>query len=331
MVTSTPRDPWRIVWQIVTSDGLLTILLLAAAAGLMTTAWLSQAPTTDPAAYARWLSETQARFGKTTQTMQALGLFTVTHSFGFRTLLALTTGILLLRLVERGERLLSGADRRRWTALFPLLTHGGGLLLLTGLLITQLWGWQVEGLIVQGGEQIPVPGTKSWAALDKDTLRVTHSPGVVASVEAYGPGLRVSATDAQGNSLALQQAAEGEPLTQLTLALDKARFFAIPDIYLVVQLESQPSHPIEAHSPVLIQVYRSPPGRLEAETLIESDTEVTIDNVTLKLTSLPYARVTATFNPGMWPTGIGLVLVIAGVIGSIARAVRITPSADGEG
>jgi hypothetical protein len=77
MITQTPRDPWRVAWQVVTSNVLLAILLLATAAGLLMAAWLSQAPAADPATYARWLSETQAHFGKATQTMQALGVFAI--------------------------------------------------------------------------------------------------------------------------------------------------------------------------------------------------------------------------------------------------------------
>jgi hypothetical protein len=322
MVTSTPRDPWRIVWQVATGDGLLVILLLAAAAGLMATAWLSQAPAADPAAYARWLSETQARFGKTTQTMQTLGLFTVAHSLGFRTLLALLAGVLLLRLVERGERLFSEVGRRLWVDLFPFLAHGGSLLLLAGLLLTRLWGWQVEGLIAQNGERTPVPGTESWVALDKDALRVTHSPGIVAFAEAYGPGMRVGAVDGSGNPLVLQRTAETEQLTELTLALVEDRYFVIPDAQLVVQLTPQIGHSVEAHSPVLIQVYRSPPGRLETKTIIEGDTELKIGDVTLSFASAPYARVTATFNPGLWPCGTGIALTIVGLVGSVARSAR---------
>lgn len=315
------RDPWHLVWQAVTGDSLLVILLLAAAVGLLTAAWLPQAPTSNPAIYARWLSETQARFGKATQTMQTLGLFGVAHSLGFRTLLALLGGILLLRLVEHGQRLFSTADRREVSSLFPLLAHGGGLLLLIGLFITHLWSWRVEGLIVQSGERASVPGTASWVALDGDTLDITHSAGIAAFAEAGGPGARVSATDDQGNSLTVQQT-EDNPLTELTLALAEDRLFAIPEAQLVVHLAPQAGHPIEAHTPVLVQVYRYPPIRLETETVVEGDTELEIDDVRLRFTSAPYAQVTATFNPGLWPTGIGIALSIVGLGGSIIRPAR---------
>jgi hypothetical protein len=323
VMTQTPsalgrRDPWRLVWQTATGDGLLVVLLLAVAVGLLATAWLPQAPTTasNPAAYVLWLSETQARFGEATQAVQALGLFDVVHSFGFRTLLALLGGVLLVRLVERGLRP------------FSLLAHGGGLLLLIGLLITHLWSWRVEGLIVHSGERASVPGTASWVALDGGTLAITHSAGIAAFVEARGPGARVGATDAQGNPLTIQQT-EDNPLTELTLALAEDQRLAIPDAQLIVHMAPQAGHSIEAHTPVLVRVRRYPSLRLETEAVVEGDTELAVSDVRLCFTSVPYARVTATFNPGRWPTGIGIMLTIVGLGGSIVWLAR-QPRADEE-
>jgi cytochrome c biogenesis protein ResB len=362
MIAQTPRDPWRATWQLATSDGLLAALLLGIAAGLAITAWLPQMPVADPAAYARWLSKAQARFGNTTPTMQTLGLFAIARSLGFRALLALLAGCLLLRLIEIGDRLrqnrglarpagewreLTGvrlpgaannlrrrryrvlseppllqADRWPWADLFPLLAHGGALLLLAGLLVTHLWGWRVEGLIVQSGERATLPDTSKWVALDEDASEVTHSPGIVTFVEERGPGVQVRATDGTGRPLPLQQTAEADPVTQLTVALTEDQYLAIPEAQLILRLAPQPGGVIEAHSPVLAQVYRSPPGRLETETIVEGDAELTVDQVTLELASVPYARLTATSNPGLWPTGAGLVLLVAGLLGSVAWPVR---------
>ncbi|MDY6875533.1 MAG: cytochrome c biogenesis protein ResB [Chloroflexota bacterium] len=362
MITQTPRqDPWRVVWQVAISDGLLIVLLLAVATGLSITAWLPQIPLADPVAYARQLSEAQTRFGEAAQTMQTLGLFTITRSLGFRALLALLAGCLLLRLVENGDwlrqsrkvtepagewetlaevrfpdaleglrhrhyRVLSTptllqVDRWPWADLFPPLAHIGGLLLLVGLLLTHLWGWHFEGVIVQNSERVTLPHTEDWVALDDDTSRVTHSPGIVAFVEERGPGVQVNATDGTGQPLLLQQAAEASPVTQLTLALTEDQHFAIPEAQLGIRLAKQPDH-VKVHSPVLVQVYRSPPGRLVNEIVMEGDAELTVDDVTLEFTSMPYARVTATFNPGLWPTYTGIVLLLAGILGSIAWPVR---------
>ena len=362
MIDQNPRDPWRAIWRVATSDGLLAALLLGVAVGLTITTWLPQMPLVGPATYARWLSETQARFGKATPTMQTLGLFTITRTLGFRALLSLLAGCLLLRLIESGDRLrqhremvkpagewraLAGvclpevmddlhrwryrvlssppllqADRWPWADLFPLLAYSGGLLLLAGLLITHLWGWRVEGLIVQNGERVTLPGTEEWVMLDNEARRVIHSPGIMTFVEEHGPGLQARASDDTGHSLFLQQTTEADPVTQLTVALTEDQYFAIPEAQLILRLAPQPGHIIEAHSPVLVQVYLSPPGRLETEAVVEGEAELRVGDVTLELTSVPYARVSATFNPGLWPTGAGLTLLVAGLLGSVARPVR---------
>lgn len=366
MITQTSRDPWRAVWQVVTSDSLLAILLIAIAASLAITAWLPQTPTADSIAYAQWRSEAQTRFGDTTSTLQALGLFTITYSLGFRALLALFAACLVLRLIEGNDRLwqsremaeptgewrklpgedlsdivdglrrrryrllseseaespLFQADRWPWAHLFPLLIHGGALLLLVGALFTHLWGWRVEGLIVQSGEQIALHDGAEWVALGNDGRTVVHSPGVVTSVDGYGPGVQIGAINDAGERLPLQQATGTDPVTQLTVPLTEDRYIAVPEAQLVLRLTLQPGQAVAAHSPVLVQAYRSPPGRLLTEAIVEEDTQLTVDGVTLELTGAPYAQVTVTCNPGLWPSGIGIGLLMAGVLGSIAWPAR---------
>jgi hypothetical protein len=319
MIAQTPRDPWRTVWRIATGDGWLAILLLALAAGLTITTLLPQMPSDSPVAYARWLSETQARLGRATPALQTLGLFTVTRSLGFRTLLALTAACLALRLIEIGSRL-----RRKWAwaDLFPTLAHAGTLVLLAGLLVTHLWGWQATGVVVLGDERVALPGTAGWLALDQDTLRVSHSAGLATFVEARGPAIRARAIDNSGQVLSLRQAPESDPLAELSVALTEDRYFAIPDAQLVVRLTLQPGQHLQPDSPVLVQVYRSPPGELATEAVMEGSAEVTVDNVTLHLTRIPYAKVTATFNPGSWPTGAGIVLLAVGLLGDVALVAR---------
>jgi hypothetical protein len=362
MIAQTTRDPWRSAWRFAISDGLLAVLLLGVAAGLVTTVWLPQLPSADPIAYARWLSRAQARFGNATPTMQALGLFAVTRSVVFRVLLALVADCLILRLIEGGDRLLrkremaepagewralvdlrlSGvtaelqrrryrtlgdcelfqADRWPWAELFSMLVYGGGLLLLIGLLLTHLWGWQLKGLTIQSGEQVVLPGTGKWIALDSATRRVAHSPGVVTSGEGSGPGMWVSATDSAGRSLALQRTAETEPVPQLAVALTEDQYLAIPEAQRIIRLAPQPSDAMDALTPVLVQIYRSPPGRLETEMVVEGSGRLMAEELTLDLTDAPYVRLTATFNPGRWPSVAGLVFLVVGLLGAIVWPAR---------
>ena len=358
----TSRDPWRAMWRIAISDYLFVGLCLAVASGLAVTLWLPQNLASDPVAYARWLSEAQARFGDTTSTLQTLGLFAVTRSLVFRALLALLAGCLLSRLIEGGDRLrqhrqitqpvgawhpLAGvrfpgvteyvrhrryrvlgesplyqADRWPWADLFPPLAQGGALLFLAGALAAHLWGWQVAGLIVQSEQQVTLPGTTLWVALDDDGCKVAHSPGLVIFVETCGPGVRASALSRAGKPLELQGTPEAGPVAQLTVSLTEDQYFAIPEAQLIVRLAPQAGHPIAAHSPVLVQVYHSPSGRLASEQAVEGTVELEVGDVTLELASTPYARLTAAFNPGLWPTGMGLVLLGVGVLGSVAWPAR---------
>jgi cytochrome c biogenesis protein ResB len=368
MIAQASRDPWRAIWEIATSDHWIAILLLSVAVGFAIMAWLPQMPAADPIAYARWHSEMQARFGDTTETMQSLGLLSIAHSYGFRIVAALLTVSTALRSVESGDQLrrrrkvmepvgewrplanvqmsdvmdalrrrrfrISNAapfiqvDRWPWADLFPLLTHVGGLLLLAGLLVTHLWGWRVDDVIVQGGERVELPYAGAWVALDRDGHHTAHSPRIVTYVEEQLPGLEIRADDGAGHPLLLQQTADAGQVSQLTLPLTEDQYLAIPAAQLVIRLAAQPGETADvARRPVLVQVYRSPSGRLVTQTVVapltaEAPTELVVDGVTLALTHMPYARLTAVLNPGLWPTGIGLALLVVGLLGSIAWPVR---------
>jgi hypothetical protein len=360
MIAQTSRDPWRTIWQIAAGDYVLVALLLGIAMGLVITTWLPQMPVAnpaaDPVAYAQWFSETQARFGDTTSSLQALGLFTVTRSLAFRILLAILFSVLLLRLVEGYDRLrqhreisepdgewhaladvdlldtthklrrrryrvlgeppLFQIDRWPWADLLALLAHGGGVLLLIGLLITHLWGWRIEGSIVQSDETFTLPNTKAWVSWDEDTQDVSHSPGITVFVEEQVPGIQIQAADSAGQSLPLQQSPTTAPVPQLLLPLVEDQAFAIPEAQLIVRLVPHSNH-AAAHSYALVQLYRSPLGELVTESQVEEQTTLSVDGVIVEFSTVPHARLTAVFNPGLWPTGIGIVFLVVGLLGNI--------------
>ena len=364
MITQAPRGPWRVIWEIATSDHWIAALLLSIAVGFAITAWLPQRPVADPIAYARWHSEMQTRFAGSAETMESLGLLSVTQSIGFRILLAFLAVSMALRLVESGDRLrryrkvvepvgewrplanvqLSGvtkalrrqryrisnaapliqADRWPWADLFPLLIHVGGLLLLVGLLVTHLWGWRIDDIIVRGGERVNLPYAEAWVALERSGRETTHSPRIVTYVEGKLPGLEIRASDGTDHALLLQQTADTGQVPQLTLSLTEDQYLAIPAAQLVIRLAPQLDEAADgACCPVLVQVYRSPSGRLATQTVIaEAETELIVGDVTLVLTHTPYARLAAVFNPGLWPTGFGLAILIVGLLGGIAWPVR---------
>lgn len=318
-----PRDTWQTLWRIGTSAGLLAALLLGLAAGLAVTVWLPQMPAEHTVAYAEWLSEVQARFGSTTGTLQALGLFSVTRSLTFRSLLSLLAACLALRVADRAERLHS---HRAWREeLPPLLAHLGGLISMAGLLISRLYGWQLQELVIRSGETLELPDGDGWVALAGDTGSLAHGEDIIAYVEERGPGVLASAANTSGAPLGLQRSANSEPADQLNLALTEDQFFAVPEVGLVVRLSPQ-STGSAGDQPVLVQVYRSPPGELVAEDQLVDSVDLAVDTTTLHLVRTSYACVTVTRNPGRWFTGVGIASL---AVGAVAVALlQSTPAED---
>jgi hypothetical protein len=353
-------DPWRLTWRFATSDGVLVALLLVIGASVTLTTWIPQQPTSD-VDYAPWLSQMHARFGGITSAMRALGLFDVTSSLGFRAVLALLSASLFLRVIEHADRLwkrrqvegpngewkqlvgfdfselLKGLRRRRyhvvsvssffqvdrwpWSGASSLMAHAGGLLLLVGLLLSQFLGWQVEGLVLQRGERQSLPGAANWVALTGDEGRIRHSAGVVTFLQDGGPGVLVSASGEDGESLPLLLTLDAEPSTELRVALTEDIYFAIPEAELVVRLTPQSE---DAYTRASVQVFNSPTGEIILERVTDKGGQATFDveGVTLSFLPAPYTRVTATYNPGRIPALIGLTMVTVGVVGSLLWTER---------
>ncbi len=353
-------DPWRTIWRYVTGDSLLVILLVAIAASVTLTAWIPQRPSSD-ADHARWFSQARARFGDLTPALRAAGLFDVTESLGFRVLLGLLSGCLLVRLTEEADRLRQGGgavepkgdwreiaggslegmldtlrgrryrtldggsfyqvDRWPWAGMSVLMAHGGAVVLLVGLLLAHVGGWHVEGLILQEGQTASLPGANHWVALTEDGQGTRHSTGVVAFVERRGPGVSVRAVDDQGQPLGLQLTAEAEPSLELLIALTEDRYFAVPEAELIAHLMPQSDAP---YALLDVQIYRSPPGEIIAEAVTDEggQMELATERARLELTPAPYSEVTVSRNPGRWVAGCGVVLLMAGLVGNLMRPER---------
>ncbi len=353
-------DPWRLLWRFATSNEVLVALLLAIAVSLTLTAWIPHRPSSN-VDYARWLSQTQARFGEATSTMQALGLFNIVSSFGFRMLLALLSGCVFLRLIEGVDRLvtdqaiaepgsewepvsdqpfvklLDGLKRRRyrivnassfyqvdrwpWSVVLPLMAHLGVLILLLGLLLSQLFGWRAEGLVLQRGERRSLPGGDNWVALTEDGSGARHSPGLVTFVEESGLGVQVSAVRGDGESLQLLLTSDAEPSTELKIPLTGDTYFAIPEAELIVRLTPRSEEP---YARADVQIYGSPTGEIISERATDKGGQAVFDvrDVTFTFDPMPYARVMATHNPGRLPTGLGLVMLMIGLVGSLMCSER---------
>lgn len=315
MATQPTRDPWRVIWRIAASDGLITALLVAIAVGLLISVWMPQAPT-DLVSYAQWYSDARNRFGPATLSLQTVGLFTIMRTVSFRALLALLSGCLFIRLIETGDQL---RRHRDWTAALRLLSCAGALILLGGILLTHLLGWQIAGVIAREGERIDLPNG-AWIALSNDASRVRRSPGIISFIETQIPGVRVAAHDESGRPLALYQTPHSDPVMQPTVDLVEDRYFAIPEAHLILRLTPQCSS-VTSCQAALAQVYRSSSGKLIASAEVEGDEEMIVNGTILRLTRVPYAHINTAFNPGLWPTSVGLALWSIGLAGEIALAL----------
>jgi len=201
------------------------------------------------------------------------------------------------------------------------MVHLGGLLVLFSLLLSQLFGWQVQGLILQSEERRSLPEGDSWVALTENGSGTRHSPGVVAFVEESGPGVRVSALDGDGEALQLLLTADAEPRTELTIALREDTYFAVPEAELIVRLMPRSEEP---YSRADVQIYSSPSGQEILQRVTEQGGQATFEvrGVTLTFVPAPYARVLATYNPGRWVAGLGIVILMVGLGGSLMWSGR---------
>lgn len=101
--SAEPRaDPWRTIWNGLTSNTLLVAVLLAMALVFALAAWLPQSPdsASDPVAFSRWRGDTQTRFGSSFGLLQQSGLFSLERGPILRLLIAGLALCLSLRLVE---------------------------------------------------------------------------------------------------------------------------------------------------------------------------------------------------------------------------------------
>lgn len=193
------RDSWQTAWRIVVSDRLLASSALLTVLLLALTVALPQTPYGNPAAYARWLSDTQIHFGSLAEPLITLGLFDVVRSIFFRAALGLLAFVLSARLIDRLHDLRSAsrpipppdpashsletghspdeiaarlrryrirkmdayviADRFPLAQLGSIAAHIGPLIILAGLALSPLTDWRADTLSILPGAKTPVPNT----------------------------------------------------------------------------------------------------------------------------------------------------------------------------
>jgi hypothetical protein len=239
------------------------------------------------------------------------------------------------------------ARRHSAGGLGPLLGYLGALVVLIGLLVNGLYGWQAADLaLAPGGETVlaPAPNTKIELSAIGGTERAAVSAITVTrdgitragalnyawpfrwgnlwiAQRATGPALAVSAQDAAGKALELQRQTGSEPAQVLSLAFtasETEQTFLAPAQSIAFRAVSYPSLPERGFSgPVfLVEAYRGDNPSSPILVQFVSDTkQVAIDGVTYTLRREQHAVFQAAYQPGLIVllTG-GLLLLVAAVL-----------------
>ena len=373
-------DPWRVAWNILTSDVLLAGALLGLALVMVLSAWLPQAPNgvTAPVAYSRWLSGAQVRFGSAFALLRQIEFFALERSLALRVLIALATLCLIVRWLaslyagwaarrsplappltapkitatESLDEIAAALERRRFRIVregtelradrFPLAAVGqfiaytGALLVVTGLLISNIAGWRTSDLTLGVGQTVSIGhGTPYSLRLDAlDPANVGHislvqetdvaSEGSLSSehplqfnglrvlLRGSGPAIRATATLTGGQALPLQASATSPSVMELLLLLtsdEPDRYLAAPEAGLVIRLSR-----LAGDLSVRAQIYRSLTGAVVFDGDIPANDQVRTDEgVVITLKTEPYAVIDVMRDPGQPVTLIGAVMLVLGL------------------
>ena len=238
------------------------------------------------------------------------------------------------RVVREGDELC--ADRFPLDVMGQIITYTGALLVVAGLLISNIAGWRVSDLTLGVGQMVPVEhGTPYNLRLDAlDQANVGHislvqetdvvgegnlSPerplrfnGLQVLVRGSGPAIRATATLTDGHSLPLQASAASMPVKELVLLLTRDepdRYLAAPEAGLVVRLSR-----LAGALSVRAQVYRSLTGAVVFDGDIPADGQVrAAEGVVFALKAEPYAVLDVMRDPGQPVTLTGAVVLALGL------------------
>lgn len=330
------NDPWRIVWQALTSDYLLGGVLLALAGGLFLAALLPQTTANGLDLDVTWQADIESRFGNVTwfdtvrAPLRSAGAFHVTDSVPFRLLTAVLGLILLTRLIDELEHLwtVQHSGERPWTELGTAGIYLGSILVLLGAAAASVWGWDEGPLPLPPGRSVPLgneteltfrldslapDGHSGYGEIwrEEDTLigsgtlalgKPVKGDGVGVFLVGSGAGLQIDARGTDGRIVELVTGPETTAQDQAVLAFtaDAPRHLVgVPEADLVLLFTMVQSEGLEFQPRV--QVFAAGTGEfiLEQENAMESG--LTVGGVSFSLTPIPYAQIRAVHDRGaLW-------------------------------
>jgi hypothetical protein len=229
------------------------------------------------------------------------------------------------------------------------------LLVVAGLLISNIAGWRMSELTLGIGQPVSVGhGTPYNLRLDAlDQANVGHislvretdvagegnlSPGhplqfngLQVLIRGSGPAIRATATLTDGQALPLQASATSPSVTELLLLLTRDepdRYLAAPKAGLVVRL----SRLAGAYS-VRAQIYRSLTGAVVFDGDVPADGQVrAAEGVVFALKAEPYAVLDVMRDPGQPATLTGAVVLALGLaMASLWPVRQLAAGADADG
>jgi hypothetical protein len=316
----------------------------------------------------RWLASTAANYAGTGQFLRQVGVFTVSQSAWLRVLLAALVFNVALRLAIQASALARLIRHRRGSASAaqspsrhqpstipqtagPLLAYAGMLILVGGLFVNSLIGWQATGIALAPGSSVPMgPAGRYWLSLEElagseanpvariglasgqdappDSMseisagRPVRGANLWIALRAAGAALQATARDARGRPLLLQSLEPGlqqgevsEELHLLFRQTQAEQEFALPSANLSFRVVSYPSLPEKGiETPVfLVEAYRGDDPAPVLSDLVVDQAILVLDGTTLELVRDRYAIVDASYMPGLMLFFLGGLAILAGV------------------
>ncbi len=241
---------------------------------------------------------------------------------------------------QAGVSRLVCANRWPWGELGPVLVYLGGLVTLLGAAITAMWGWQTGSLPLTAGESIAL-GHGSGLALQLEALtddgrlgagqiwregdtvvgggdlavgRPLSAGGVGAYLVGRGAGLRVQAMQGETQVLELAMGPDeaGQEELVLTFTDDEPRYLGMPAAGLVLRLTMP--QPAQVGALPAVQAFESGTGQLILARDAPADTPLSLGDISLTLTPIPYAEIRVVHDPGAFWVQCGVIGLIAGMV-----------------
>jgi hypothetical protein len=357
------------LWYVGSAAETLMTLLALLAVTLGVSAIFPQLPASlQGAAADRWLASTAANYAGTGQILRQVGAFSVSQSAWLRALLAALVFNVALRLAIQASTLARLIRYRRGSVtaaqfpishqpstipqtVGPLLAYSGMLILVSGLFVNSLMGWQATGVALAPGSSIAMGPTGTYRlsleelagseanpvariglASSEDAAhsstseisagRPVRGANLWIALRAAGAALQARARDGRGRPLLLQSLEPGlqqgevsEEIHLLFRQTQAEQEFALPSANLSFRVVSYPSLPEKGiETPVfLVEAYQGEDPAPVLSDLVVDKAILVLEGTTLELVRDRYAIVDASYMPGLTLFFLGGLAILAGV------------------